>query len=85
MPHYLITQVHTEDLAIEQEIFEADTWQVAMGMAGLGWAVEPNSGIITLEAAKAEVRSQGTMLQVLLLETYTDYKGEKKVQCKVPT
>lgn len=82
MAHYLIVQVHEEDLTVQTDLVEADTWQVALGMVGLGWAIESNSGIVTIEAAKAELRSQGTVVQLGIVESYQSYDHKTKIQLK---
>lgn len=81
MPHFLITQVHDEDLSIDQSLLEADTWQVALAMAGLGWTIE--HGNVSYEGARADARTNGILLTILLLEPYLTYKNETKIQAKV--
>lgn len=78
--HYLITQIHAEDGTIEQNIYEASTWQEAFGMAQLGWAIE--SGVVTLAAAEEQCRENGTMVVVGVVESYVDYHGATKIQLK---
>lgn len=80
MAHYLITQRHPEDGTLEQDIYEALTWQEALGMAQLGWVLEP--GVITLEAALAGLASEGYTVMIGIVESYITYDHKTKIQLK---
>ena len=79
MPHFLITQSHEEDGTLEQELFEADTWQVALGMAQLGWALEKGS---SYDSVRATCIADGYRVLISQVESYNDYKGVTKIQLK---
>lgn len=79
MPHFLITQRHDEDGSLEQELFESDTWQVALGMAQLGWALE---NAPTLSLVLTALRLEGYTVLIKQVESYKDYKGATKIQLK---
>lgn len=78
--HFLITQLHEEDNTLQNDIVEAETWQAALGMVGLGWAVE--QGGITKEDALNSCKAEGTWVMIGLVEAYNDYKGVTKIQLK---
>lgn len=81
MTHFLITQRHPEDGTIEQEIYEADTWQSALGMAQLGWCLDP-AGAAKLETAIGHLAAEGYTVMIGIVETYQTYDSKTKIQLK---
>lgn len=77
---YLITQRHPEDGTLEQELYEAGTWQEALTMAQLGWVLEP--GVVTFHAAIVALATEGWSVMMRIVESYTDYHGNTKIRLK---
>lgn len=77
---YLITQRHPEDGTLEQELYEAETWQEALGMAQLGWVLEPH--VLTFEQAIVALATEGWTVMMRVVESYIDYHGKTKIQLK---